>query len=343
MKKNRLYLFYLLFLPNIILSQKPVVLSLEGISLNIPIDGYYVEKVIDARKDKSNIGCIYNWIAINKKPIVLDGEMEIALKNIFNTDFQKKATDKALYIRLNDFSMRETDDEEIFISFIDITFLEKTDDGFIELLTTSGMASSQKTLLTRRKNNKENMEAAIEECLFDFNFRKKRNVLLHKKISSDRLLEKDTFAVPNLDSYPKGIFHTFTDFQLNTPDTNIKWQPKYSYSPTKNQISANISIDADKPWGFCDGKNVYIKTLNNLYVPLKNKDNHLIFYDNSIYEAEYTRKYERKQYIMTRLFGFWIGAAITPLWDGDTKRKAIEININNGLSSFYKRCNVKIK
>ena len=289
MKKIKLYLFCLLFLPSVLLAQEPFFFTLTENTIDEFIHGYNIEKIIDARKNRANIGYIYRLNSKIKAPALFKNFIDIELGALMRINSHRAAGRKSMYIRINKLFIYEEEWHNYCSAFVDLTFIEKRGDELIELFTASSSQSSKKSLLMHETNHIKNISEAVTSCINAFNDRSKRQLLVEKSTNLENLLKRDSFKFPNFSKIKKGIYKTYYDLKYDTPDTLNSKDIIYLPSDSKNKLEANILSDFSftkkeepRPWGFSDGINFYIKAYENAYYPLENVNDTLIFYAPNI-------------------------------------------------------------
>ena len=289
MKKIILYLFCFLFLPSVLVAQEPFFFTLTENTISEFVHGYNVEKIIDARENRANIGYIYRLNSKAKIPVLFKNFIDIELGALMRINSHRAAGRKTMYIRINRLFIYEEEGRNYCSAFIDLTFIEKRGDELIELFTASSSQSSKKSLLIHENNHINNISEVVISCINAFNDRSKRQLLVEKSTNLENLLKRDSFKIPSFSKIKKGIYKTYYDLKYDTPDTlNLK-DIVYLPSDSKNKLEANILSDFSftkkaepRPWGFSDGINFYIKAYENAYYPLENINDTLIFYAPNI-------------------------------------------------------------
>lgn len=107
--------------------QKPKELTLEGQSIKLINRDYKLIDILDARKDKSDIGSVQTGLLNNRRPAVLNS-FDKEISNLLSPCFD--GTERQLIIRINTLKINEwtTATRETGIASLNITFIEKIEE-----------------------------------------------------------------------------------------------------------------------------------------------------------------------------------------------------------------------
>ncbi len=330
---TRLKLFPLLILVfiqiNLHASDSKHIITLKEQTILIKNFGFHIEKVINATGEEKYIGYFQKKSNYRKIPAFFDEEISVEIADFLKRNLlQVEDNDFPLYVRIDGIHIFESYDgiNEKAVAKTEFTFFTKKDETYYQIFTTS---ASKEMAFT--KWQPELIAEAIALCFENLYYRHLRSKLKYTEVTEQEIfskpkLEKEaTERLLAVNRNKAGIYNTFYDFQLNTPDTTTHFEVTYklqSFDEDSLIKSAKIynsedSQDLDNIWGFNDGKNIFIRVKNRFI--LLDKD------DKGYYIS--IKVYDNAQMYYAGLLGGLIGSSIT---EATTPKTKVRLNILNG-------------
>jgi hypothetical protein len=260
-------------------SVEQVILDLSKKVIENDSINFFIEDVIVAQDNKNCIGFVEKGIENTRVAAYFETDIRSEIKQLFDNSFPKEVSKRPLILRINNFMIYEASYEALYLSSADLnlSFIEKKDSTYLEKYR--GVLSYKNARTDNTALHKKNIIAAFETCLNNFKRREKAGSLLNNRIHPDSLnyftsTIKET-KVFQEKTTQKGIYWCFSDFCDQTPDTISKFTVEYLKN-TDNLKQANLFLKNRKQkkeiWGFCDGKDFFVKTLNT-FTQIKIGDN----------------------------------------------------------------------
>lgn len=276
MKKIIFVILSLIKISGLVAQQHNFTISLANSDrlLQIPLNSY-ISKIIDARKNKTKIGTFYNKNQMSN--IIFKKSIEDELFSVFPIQKHNTLLKKIIF-RINDIYLDEIKEHSIISSHISITFIEQKDNEFIELFTATEAITGKISILDKKGFLSDLIVQNLDNCIKSFIKRFKTKKTLNHKIDTSQLfIAQMPYSLPKLSNLKKGVYQTFYDFRDNTPDS-IKEEIKYKRIP--NQIhELGFLSSSQNQWGFFDGKKLFVKSIENSYVPIIEDQNRIIYYE----------------------------------------------------------------
>lgn len=267
-------LSFLLFLTSATLFARNYEVDLSSEYMTVSHLDYYVAQVVDASVEKNCIGYLRSQKEMY--PIFFKKETEAELMAFFSRNMGKSPGKKPLIVRINKIFLQSAiyTNKEIATASISLSFFEKENGVYKELLTTAQM------LQNTSPNAFEIYPAQVAQCLTQcfqaLRDRKTANKLIPKIVDAS-VLSRNGFS--NMD-FPiskgvkgkKCIFDSYTDFLYNTGDTTTNFTVSYRQGDSIQDVFASLNFsnkkDEKRIWGFWDGEYVYAQLGNKKFYPL---------------------------------------------------------------------------
>lgn len=260
---------------------------LRDFSLALSEFDYYVEKVIDVRDAGNYIGFVRKGLGDRKVPATL-GEQSAAdeLQMLFNRSFANMPGKRPLTIRVNKLLIYEVVYTSKAYAFaeVNLTFLAKNGDVYVELYETGTMVSKQGLEVTG--SHEKNLIQALDICFKQFRAFAKRGVLKGTTVSTEELLVnpigKRHYPIETASEYPKGIYYSLSDFLNNTPDTSVEFTVEYKPKKKEEDLEAiphwtDPVLNHTALWGFSDGKQIFVFLDGYFHLIQKEANNFIVY------------------------------------------------------------------
>jgi hypothetical protein len=286
MLKNLLFAFFLLLNLSFLSGQEQYLINISDLTLRTSTYGYYVEEVLDARTNKDSIGFVLTGMKDVKTSADIENSLESSLLNLFQRSFPKKEGLKPMTIRVNHFEIYEISkvNKLAAIFMVNLTFLEKTKNGYTELYNVG--CTIDEFALNPTKIHDDNIVQGVNYCCKIFSE--------HARIS--RLWQRNfDINTPNdsiFANYPilrvqkpkAGVFKTIEDFRDNLPDTSAQFSFYSEKEVFENQWiykakwDSGFKIeDSDDLYALCDGVHYYLK-YGSEFIRLTPTEDGFLFY-----------------------------------------------------------------
>ncbi|HRG83382.1 MAG TPA: hypothetical protein PLO99_12780 [Chitinophagaceae bacterium] len=237
----------------------------------------------DCRKDTADMGVTFVYLKEGVSRLIFQQGLEVTLNKGLNKLVESGTNDDTLFININDFWFQEAYVKSgwAHAAIFNSTRLESrlylNADFYIASKGVIAKKGNIDTIFRRNRWMPDNCDELAESAL--------KSMILLTKQFSDGLQEsitRDYFATvsrkcilpPILrDSvFKKGVYANYQQFLENSPDsidftiTGLKKSVLLTY-----KVAGDTS--ADRAWGFCDGKDVYIHLDSSYYkmVKMENK------------------------------------------------------------------------
>jgi hypothetical protein len=276
MNKTKSVLLSFLLLPIVILAQDEFTIDLNRATAILQLNGYHIAGLADVRSERVYIGYVQTGIGNKQVPARLGTSFKGELSKFLDRSGATDGENRPLTLRVNKLYIHEittTSSETSFIT-LNVSFLEQTDSGWVELF--------QAGVLRRRGGmdvtgqHADNIAAAFQQCFTDFNNRLRQGRLRPKLIPDSTLQVnpldvKGYFPVFKIKSFPKAIFPSFYDFRDYFPDTETPFTIDYKTNKKDSLLlAATLKLpdgyEGEDPWGFSDGKNLFIRIGKKYYL-----------------------------------------------------------------------------
>ncbi len=284
MKNNLIIFFLLLFACAATAQRTDNIISLKEQRFQCYLEGYKIIRVIDARKDKSNIGFMLTGLKKEvKNKIVFSSLLTHEFENLVDIDTFPLTNRTELILRINDVLIQELTKKKWASVKLSVSFIEKKGEIYNELFTATEVELYNIFLAERAKQYAESIGEVFTRSINSFILRLKNAQFKPHEITIDKLFEApllDSLMYPNLENQQPCVFQQFYDYRDNTPDTTSDFSIKYTKVDTKNKVEATVSSEKrdTKPWGFYNGKHLFIKS-GKKYYPLQKVNQDLVFYE----------------------------------------------------------------
>lgn len=236
---------------------------------------FFIADVIDARPEKQCLGFVHTGLVNNRKPVYSQRPLDDELFVFFAKTFQKEAGKAAIVVRVNHLFIYEMiyNDREYAFAELNLSFLKKENNHFIEMLETG--TTVEKTGMDVTRHHPVNIANAIAACFKEFNEKRKTGNLLNRVVATS---EMKTYPLSGRD-YPvfharpagKGIYKTFNDFRQVQPQPMPLCGVEYYRAKDKSVVVADLTCgkttakDVYQIWGFNDGTDDYIRIGKSFY------------------------------------------------------------------------------
>ena len=251
------------------------IITLENKTLNTPAFGYHVEAVIDARNQRICIGFVQKGLDKNRQMAVMN-DVEREILALFQRSYPRNATTKPLTIRLNHLEIYEltTTENEVAGAEVNISFLEKKNDGSYIELYNMGTTVEKKAITDVTKSHDNNIVNALDHCCAIFAKRVQEGKTWQRQLAAETPLDSFfmRFPIQQATKPTRGYYMSFEDYRDNLPLTDLEFtiEKKKSRSDQQNIFSIDwqegVVIDRKtKIWGLCDGERYYIRTSGNKF------------------------------------------------------------------------------
>jgi hypothetical protein len=284
--KNKIRLLALaLFFPLFLLSQEDSFqLTLKEQKDDSKLSSYYIEQIIDARNDKSNIGVTNKYLHNRKENIQFSTTLETEFVQFLGKKMLAQAQAKPLIIKVIALKIEEYKGKPWAKISLSISFLQKENTEYVELFRASNVHFYDISFKNRKAFYEENLAKSLNQCFVDFANRQKKNQINVQKVTKQAIDKNSTttvYPIEKANTFKKGIFYTYYDFLANTPDTilDINKDLIFTRIKSKNVLSAdwNTKKMANLPWGFSNGESIFT-LIDKTYYPLQHIDNQWIIY-----------------------------------------------------------------
>jgi hypothetical protein len=286
MLKNLLFAFFLLHNLALLSGQEQYLINISDLTLRTSTYGYYVDEVVDARTNKDSIGFVLTGMKDVKTSADIENGLESALLDLFQRSFPKKEGQKPMTIRVNHFAIYEISNFNEFaaVFIVNLSFLEKTKNGYIELYNVGSTIDD--FALNPTKIHDDNIVKGINYCCKIFSEHARTGRLWQRNF--DISIPKDSifanYPILKVQKPQAGVFKTIEDFRDNLPDTSAQFSFYSEKEIFENQriykakwISGfNIGTDDDL-YALCDGVYYYLKN-GNEFIRLTPTDGGFLFY-----------------------------------------------------------------
>ena len=211
---------------------QPKVLTLDKVQLTNVSIPFRIKSVIDARKDKSNIGWVQTGIANKKRFAILDRPLDQELKELLDRSNLKTETDFIAVLRIDHLSvseqttaMSETALAEVAISF----FVEKNDTSYYNVGSFFANYTSKGMDVT--VHHPANVAKALEQAFRYCGKPTKDEILDTTRYTYDEIKDANKFRIDveslpivTTDTYENGLFLTLSEFRINKPSIKTGYE-----------------------------------------------------------------------------------------------------------------------
>lgn len=238
-------------------------------------EAYFIDEVIDARKEKYCLGFAHKGLGNKKNPVFSQAPLEKELLAFFSKTLTNKKEKEALSVRINHLFIYEViyQNREYAFAELNISFYKKEQGHYVELLEVG--TAVEKVGMEVTKHHPANIANAISECLKEFKVKWTSSelndtVIDFSSIEGYDLNEKKypVFAAPEMS---KGVYKTFNDFRFNRPAHTTTYEVEY-YNDTKKGVTVadlfwekSVPKKERKVWGFCDGTDNFMRVGKSFY------------------------------------------------------------------------------
>jgi hypothetical protein len=258
------------------------------------LPGYFIEKVISTQSVDSCIGFVQVGQSDKKVAAFFYTRIANEISLFLNNSIVREPGTKPLILQVNRLRIYEMTyaKAEISVCQLNLSFLEKSDTGYIELFNSSAEIHRYGVDVTTL--HEVNIATAFDSCFSAFNNRSLSGTLAKRQIPAEQFgtdpLEDPSYYPIFRDSPKKGIYRSFYDFRENTPDPGVLFQ----VIPEKNFRDSSLRrvvlrMDNKKLknqlfWGFSDGTLSYVRVGKKYYALAKQKKE----FDFSAYIEDFT-------------------------------------------------------
>ena len=246
-------------------------IRLFGVSCNILLKGYYVEKVINAQDEDTIIGFVHAGMFNKKRLASLGTSITDDISKYLKIVLPPNGEAIPLIVRINKINICEVTTGTA-LAELNLSFIRRDGARYYHLFDAGTCIQEQGIDVTH--THAENIVHAIITCFSDL-----RTALLTNRVDNREISEKELLMNPLKDptvypvfhtvKIPKGVFRTFYDFRDCKPDTlmafEIRYKSKKDTATSKASISYSEFYGPENFWGFSDGNSVYIRIMKNYY------------------------------------------------------------------------------
>ena len=288
--------------------------SLPLDDFHLTLNGYYVEKVINAMDEDELIGFVQTGMLNTRRPAAFQASITDEMTRVLKAGLPPSPGATPLLIRINKLDIFEitTASKENAFAELSLSFFRIDGSKFIWMYDAGTLI--RKFGMDVTHSHPDNILNAIRTC-----FEKFRRALSGKFSYEMEVTEQDLTHNPVADPsfypvfttrrIPRGLFRSFEDFRDCRPDTSVQftvlYQTKNDTILHKAKLGLPDNTDVKDLWAFSDGTSVYLKVTS--------KD----FYRLSVESGACTSKISRKDlpdlgaaYTGAGLFAGLIGVAI---------------------------------
>jgi hypothetical protein len=243
---------------------------------------YYKLKVLDNRKDTTNIGIIqkgaFNRKAFLVSKISLSNQLENYFKNMIVTN---ENSNKELILNLREFRFAEvTSFTEEGYCYIRAEIFSKNDTIYKKIDQIDVVSNVNSAFDVTKKNIRTGTEKLMNFIAKNIATEKEGDYYTFDDIINIDKIEKANIPVYNTTNYVDGIYMTYSNFSNQTPNQKDFIVSKNKKGKIINlEIERNgskIEVDSDQIYCFIDQGIIYLST-NYGYYPLEFKDNDFYF------------------------------------------------------------------
>lgn len=262
-------------------AQKPYLVDMSAHYLYLKSCPYSVEKVIDATNQEEVLGYFQAGMGMPQQTLAFKKGMQAEVQAFLQRNLPATAGKQPLTIRLNAVKASQLNlrDKQIAIATLSLTFFRKNGETYEELYT--AFATSSRQSLAAAQAQDLNLSHAFSDC-----FQQLMRLSPSPKPKSVEetamykpFLENADIPAKRLIGGKHGIYHTYSDFLFQTPDTITPFKVTYFTVDTLKKQTAQFSFldksRKEKVWGFWDEKQVYVGDARQVFHPL--------FYENERY------------------------------------------------------------
>lgn len=239
-------------------AQKNHVIKLVPEATEIHTHTFYIDSIIDNRISKDNIGMAQVGLGNRQVEAVFEGDFESTLQQYFAAickigGEQKKlvAIIETLNVSEKTYSLKETGTAEV-----KVTFCQKTDGNLFVIGTFEFTETSGGMDVTAGQGKR--LKKAIGSCI--------EQLLAQGVIASNEIYQPigtwtasdDEHHILRCATRVRGIYDNLNELRSNSP----AFTGNFSYTPTGDLflLRSDDGKKAKEPYGFCDGKNLYLNT-----------------------------------------------------------------------------------
>ena len=258
---------------------------------------FYVERVVDARLEKANVGTVQTGALNSRKVAVLKGPLPQELMDFFNRNRSPDTSQHPVIVKVLKFRIREQTRSLSESAYAEVLlhFLRERNPGEYQCLYAASARTEHRGMEVTVRHG-ENLATALQNCLDQFAARDftallaKAPVIYPDQLETGLVTPADTFSFSVLrDSvYRPGAYQDFGEFRDNTPGvvrsifvertprTNRTWRGTDEIRPHVFEVNGQ-KRPLRKVWGFSDGERAYVN-FRGRYYPLERAGNVFTFY-----------------------------------------------------------------
>lgn len=301
-------------------------ISLKDEKITVPDFPYRIADIMDAREQTYCIGMVQRGMGNRRAPAFLKAGLKAEFDYLFANSFPQNGEAKPLVLRVNRLQIYEitSANREVAIVELGLTFLEKEGDALVEIHETG--ITLEHSGLDVTKAHDTNIANAVEKCLLDLLYRRRRGLLYRHPAGTPRTCPMVQEATPRA-----GIFHTFSDFRENTPlnDAAYTFTLDIKENSKNNIVRAKPDWQKKAPegdiWGLSDGQHVYLNLGANYFRLIKENGEFLLFGPSP--------KDNTGAVLLGSVLGGVVGGLIAGAMSGDYSSKEMttyKIDLNTG-------------
>ncbi len=258
-------------------------ISLSGEPIEIQGFDFMLDRVIDARKDTTNIGFIVEGNLNAKHLVDLQDGLSNDLFHLFKTSVQPVSNSSALTIKVNHFFIYNLPDENGYINIAEVNmdfYLRDQNKWYHEF-----QAGTYKMSRGMNSSNKYEklLRQAIEGCMDDFISRLNSGLGYHQFIDENEMYigsPEEFFGESIINANrTRGIYHSFNDFRDNITDTKTTFSTKEKGPDDLEdrfiKLKGLNNRDVENIWGIYENGKVYVN-VSGYFVPTEYVDGSLV-------------------------------------------------------------------
>ncbi len=275
MIKLNLTVLFIVAATSICTAQKLYKISLENELLNIDNDGYYVESVIDERKNTSYIGWVQTGILNKKRFATLENELIDEIYHIIVPENRSSEDLVPIRVAVTNLQISELTKamKEYAQAQVGLTFYALKENEWLPIAKTFSTMQLKDLDVTAR--HPENIVSALEDAIKQFSQSSWREKIESSKSIVMESKEFDASQVPIFAAtdIKNGIYKSFKEFYNNEPGITEGFEVK-----EKNRVKLwmvdeegkRSNTKNDDHFGFAHNGTIYKKHFD-YYLPLEKK------------------------------------------------------------------------
>jgi hypothetical protein len=241
-----------------LLAQENRIIKLTPVQTDTRAYNFFIDGVIDNRAIRDNIGMSQVGLSNKQVEAVLEGEFEPTLFQYLKTICLQKASQVPVVAVFEELTITEKTYQlkERGIATVRISFCLRQDSGLYKIGTFEFTEESGGMDVTAGQGNR--IKIAIRQCLDQLSSNGLQATPEVFKPITDWSAVDDEHHIIRCRERKKGIYNDINELRSNSPSIteNFTIQDGAEYAT----IMEGNGKRSKEPYGFCDGKNIYINT-----------------------------------------------------------------------------------